>query len=76
MKLADDEIKVSHYRKEVSMISSDNSFSFDWTFCLYLKDFKSIDKITLLAGHLEVGSKCDAVLKYKYEECIKQVKSL
>lgn len=58
------------------MISSDNSFSFDWTFCLYLKDFKSIDRITLLAGHLEVGNKCDSVLKYKYEECIKQVKSL
>lgn len=74
--LSDSETRISHLRKEVSMIPGDNGYSFEWKLSIFLNpNFQSLENISLLAHNLQVGSKCDPVLKQKIQSCLDQFKS-
>jgi len=73
--LSENEILISHFRKEQSMIAGNNEYSFEWKLDIYLNNFQSIEKIGLLANNLKVGPNCDPILYQKIQECLEQVKS-
>jgi hypothetical protein len=73
--LNDNEILISHFRKEQSMMPGNNEYSFEWRLDIYLNNFQSVDKILLIANNLKVGPNCDPTLKQKIQDCLDQVKS-
>lgn len=73
--LSDQQVLISHSRKEVSVKA--DVFSFEWKLMISLNpNFQSVDNINLVVSNLKTGKNCDPALKQKIQEClIDQIKS-
>jgi hypothetical protein len=76
LSLSDEQVQISHLRKEVSMIPGDNGYSFEWQLLIFLSlNFQSIDNIKLASTNLQMGANCNPILKQKIQDCLDQFKS-